>query len=154
MKISNDISFEDFSKTFETVPPSQAIKIIEIQLKIYEQKYHMSSNAFYENLESGLLEETFDFGLWKSKIDTYRYYKKGESLENLQINDIVKVSTDCKGFGSDFLGDYGRIFSSKNGVYGVIFSCRKESVSWEEEFIKGELIKVGHDDDASLYVEI
>ena len=72
----------------------------------------------------------------------------------LQINDIVKVHPDCKGSRSWFIGDYGRIFSCKNGIYEVIFECSREGISWEEEYKEEELIKVGHEDDDSLYVNV
>lgn len=76
MRIPSDVSFEEFSKAFQVVPRDQAIETIGSTLKMYELKYHMSSYDFYKMLASGRLEESFDYGLWKSKIDTYCYHRK------------------------------------------------------------------------------
>jgi len=40
------------------------IALMQTDLKVYEQKYNMSSDQFYEQFESGQLGDNKDFMLW------------------------------------------------------------------------------------------
>ncbi len=63
--------------SYRLIQLKKAIKIMKLDFEIFEVKYSMTSENFYDLFESGKLgDENNDFYQWSGEYETYKDYQK------------------------------------------------------------------------------